>query len=186
MDRTSIRGLLSIIALGIAVTAASEDPSTRYVEGDGFRGVILADEQTPRAGYLSREAVVGFWTPSEADIDALESRLRKALEAARTNPEQLDPDSAADPARRAYVSGEIGKILDHLPEYRRQYLGIRLAESKRVWVYFFPGEPKDRSDPYDYWLDRLVMVLDGGFWYWSIQFDPSTGNFVEFYSNGYA
>ena len=186
MSRTSIRGLLLIIVLSILVAAAPGDPSTRHIKGDDFRGVILTEQQAPRVSYLSRETVVGFWMPSEADIDALESRLRAALEAASSNPEQLDPESATDPVRREYVSGEIVKILEHLPEYRRQYLGIRLAESQRVWVYFFPGEPKDREDPYDYWLERWVMVLDGGFWYWSIQFDPSTGNFVEFYSNGYA
>ncbi len=177
--------LLATLALFGANDQKQGGP-TEYVEGEGYRGVILTSDHVPQAAYLSREKVTGFWTPTGSDIAVLEARLRDALEAAESNPGLLDPPSAEDAQRRAYVSGEIGKILEHLSEYRRQYLGIRLSQEQRIWVNFFPGEPSARPDPFVYWENRLVTVLDGGFQYWSIQFDPETMTFVEFYSHGYA
>ncbi|HPF15236.1 MAG TPA: hypothetical protein PLJ12_13310, partial [Planctomycetota bacterium] len=40
--------------------------------------------------------------------------------------------------------------------------------------------------PNEDWLQNLVIVDDGGFWYWQIEFDPKTGRFARFDSNGYA
>jgi hypothetical protein len=120
-------------------------------------------------------------------IASLEVSLRGALELGLTDPELLDPSSEASPQRRSYLTREVGKILDELVTYRRQYIGIVVdGGSRRILVNCFPGPSVDPSDFYAYWRQQPVLVLDGGFRYWRIQYDVDTGQFMEFDSNGYA
>jgi hypothetical protein len=81
-----------------------------------------------------------------------------------------------------WTKGEIKKILAHTKEYRVQFFGIVRDGTRLVWCNFFPA-----SDPFGRdWRREKVQVLDGGFWFWQIEYDPSTGECLNFGVNGYA
>jgi hypothetical protein len=75
---------------------------------------------------------------------------------------------------------EIEGIKKNLSSYKVQFIGIEIEGEKRIWCNFFTG------DSFDYWEDNVVMVHDGGFWFWQIQYVLETGECINFISNGYA
>jgi len=42
------------------------------------------------------------------------------------------------------------------------------------------------KDGFQDWKRKTIMVGDGGFWYWQIEYDLITGACPKFISNGYA
>jgi hypothetical protein len=85
-----------------------------------------------------------------------------------------------------YTKGEIKEILKHAKQYRVQFVGIERDGKKYIWCNFFPAPRKGEEDYHPDWKRREVQVLDGGFDYWRIKYDPKTGKCHDFYSNGYA
>jgi hypothetical protein len=79
-----------------------------------------------------------------------------------------------------WQAGEIKKILQHSAEYRVQFAGM-IHGRKIIWCNFFPA-----NEPRNDWKKEKVEVMDGGFWYWQIEFDPVSGKCLNFSSNGYA
>jgi hypothetical protein len=75
---------------------------------------------------------------------------------------------------------EIAEIKKNLSTYKVQFVGIEIEGEKRIWCNFFGG------DSFDYWKENVVMVFDGGFWFWQIQYVEKTGECIKFISNGYA
>ena len=80
----------------------------------------------------------------------------------------------------AWQKSEIAKIKENLSSYNVQFVGIELNGKKRIWCNFFPAKSFKK------WKKQVVMVLDGGFWYWQIQYDLESNSCVNFRSNGYA
>lgn len=147
------------------------------IEGNGYSGVIFPADRAKGLAESFGLRVGGYWTPNSELIARLESKLRPALE--EESRSQIPP---GEPGRRAFLIGEAGKILAHFEEYKRQYVGIILLNgSRRVFLNCF--RPSD--DPSDGWRQDLVVVDDGGFWFWQIQFDLDSQHFVDFTSNGY-
>ena len=106
------------------------------------------------------------WTPTEEQI----------LKALSTIYEFIDNPTGINDWQKK----EIAKIKKNLSLYRVQFVGIEIEGEKRIWCNFFS------NDRIDYWKEGVVIVLDGGFWYWEIQYDVKTGECVNFISNGYA
>jgi hypothetical protein len=80
----------------------------------------------------------------------------------------------------AWQKIEIEKIKQNLSEYSVQFTGIELNGKKRIWCNFFhTGASRN-------WKEEVVLIKDGGFWYWTIEYDLETGNCINFRSNGYA
>ncbi len=44
----------------------------------------------------------------------------------------------------------------------------------------------DGSDAHRYWKESFVVVNDGGFWYWTVLYDPQRGTYTDLRVNGYA
>ncbi len=109
----------------------------------------------------------GRWTPSAQDV-------RKALVAIQAFLER--PTSTNE-----WTKGEIKKILAHSKEYRVQFIGVVRDGKRLIWCNFFP-----LRDGFEYWKREEVRVMDGGFWFWQIEYEPSTGKCLDFISNGYA
>jgi hypothetical protein len=129
----------------------------------------------------------GYWTPSAAIIETLESRLRAALELGQRAPESIVSRLKDDPSRRDYVAREIGTVIAGLATCRRQYVGVVMEDgAKRVLVSGFPPAENATSDDFAYWRQGIVWVMDGGASFWQIQYNVEDGSFTEFDSNGYA
>lgn len=128
-----------------------------------------------------------FWDPSPMDAQAFEMGIRQALEDAVAFPEKYDLHAAQSESRARFVSTEAEKILERLDGYRRQVFGIVVDGEQWLFVSFLPGADWDSfGDNYEDWMERPIEVSDGGFWFWSIQFTPSTGEYQGLDSHGYA
>lgn len=155
--------------------------------GPSYTGVIFPKESLEGRSTVLGVRATAFWTPGPDVIATIESGVRSILERGLTDPKSLDPSSEHSPQRSSYLTREVGKILEGLATYRRQYIGIVATDgTRRVLVNCFPGPSVDSSDLFPYWRQQPVLVLDGGYRYWRIQYDVDTGLFMEFGSNGYA
>jgi hypothetical protein len=134
----------------------------------GVRGVVLPSAVARRDLSLRRKDVEDFWVPSEDDVAELESRLHDALKG-RLAEVTATPESADRDAEIAALN----HVLAHQGESLRQYAGIVVNGARRVLVNAFP------EDTYCY-RDTLVVVDDGGPWFWQIQYDVKLGQFLHF------
>jgi len=149
--------------------------------------VLFQAEQVQDLGFPGDPRVRQFWDPSPMDAQAFELGLRQALEEAVEHPERFDTNAAQSESRARFVSTEAEKILEHLGGYRRQVFGIVVDGEQRLYVSFLPGADWDSyGDSFEDWKERTIAVSDGGFWFWSIQFTPSTGEYQVLDSHGYA
>jgi hypothetical protein len=165
----------------------ASSPELPIIQGPSYQGVVFPAETAAEAVGFVGNAVREHWTPSPSEIAMLESHLREALERGAVRPDAIDRSTEGNPQQRDYVARELRLILDHLAEFRRQYVGIITSDgAKRILVNCFPGQPPGGDDSFAYWRQRFVSVDDGGFWYWRIQYDMATATYVEFDSNGYA
>jgi hypothetical protein len=96
------------------------------------------------------------WTPSEADVMALEEQLAGYL-----------PDEHPD-------------LWQKLESYTRQYWGTVTPDGNRaIYANFFCD-----ADRLDRWRTDFVMVLDGGDCYFQTIYDVENGDFVWLAING--
>jgi len=112
----------------------------------------------------------GDWTPTP-------EQTAKALTAIQTFLENPKSSSAEQQA-------EIKKILVNSSKYRVQFKGILEKNKKVIRCNFFPASGS--KDDFPYWKKQVVMVCDGGFWFWRIDYDVQQGECLSFSSNGYA
>ena len=159
-------------------------PKAVLVTGEGYEGAIFAT--APGHHAIVPDGVREFWTPTKSDVSEFEQGLRAYLESAVADPSRADERSPRQPQRGAYLPGEIRKIIDNLPRYRRQYYGVVIHGSRQLYVNFFPAPGKQGPDRFPYWLESFVVVRDGGAWFWRIQYDPLKKKYLGFHSNGYA
>ena len=119
-----VLGLLPLVA-GLAI-AAPVPSGGSLVHGRGYSGVIFpASSREVRELpdiIMSPSEIAGYWTPGARDVEALESRLGRTLRESRKHPELLVPE--VRPECRAYFACKMARILEHLIEFRRQYVGI--------------------------------------------------------------
>jgi len=122
-----------------------------------------------------------------ADVRRVQALLRPAFERGLEAPGVLDPRALADPGVGAWIRGELARILGELPNYRKQYLGLVGSDGQRqVLVRGFPGLALERADDYPKWRSDIVVVFDGGYWFWYAIFDLDTGELLRFDCKGYA
>jgi hypothetical protein len=128
-------------------------------------GVIFAGENAEGAGvaFDFSEPIIDYWTPTEADVAALEVGLPAFLES------EIPPDHYNR------------RILERLDLYKRQYFGLTLEAGQPViYANFFC------VDEFDYWLESLVFVMDGGECFFQLLYDPATDSFSRLRVNGMA
>ena len=181
---------LVVLATAIALLAATPvvvEP-LRVVEGSGYIGAIFPASRGSEAGIprWPGETIEGYWTPTSEEIAGIEAALGPAMNAAAN-----DPTSVLGPRRNAqqnrdWAQRQIGSIVQNLDRYGRQYVGIRINGSKRIFISCFHLTRNGPREEPAYWRTGFVVVNDGGFWYWRIQYDVEKKRFLEFDSNGYA
>jgi len=133
----------------------------------GTRGVVLPSNVARRDLSLRRNDLEDYWVPSEDDIGELESSVKDAIKTrlAEANQQPPSADRDADVAALTHIQA-------HLGEYVRQYAGIVVNGNRRVLVNAFP------EDTYCY-RDQLVVIRDGGAWFWTIQYDVKLHQFLH-------
>jgi hypothetical protein len=178
MKRNSLAPISSVLFLGCAATPA---PSAQGVAPPGkecanalplvtihgVKGVVLPSAVARRDLSLRRKDAESYWVPAEDDVAELEASLGDALKA-RLGEANKEPPSA----RRDADIGALTHIIAHLAEYLRQYAGMVVNGGRRVLVNAFP------ADTYCY-RDELVVVKDGGSWFWTIQYDVKLHQFLH-------
>ena len=116
--------------------------------------------------------LTGAWTPT-AELTA------KALLAIQTFLE--NPKDQSDWSKK-----QIGKILENGSRYRVQFIGVEENGRRILRCNFFPESSPDGREMFPQWKERMIFVLDGGFWFWRVDYDIETGECSNFESNGNA
>jgi hypothetical protein len=153
--------VLTLAACGTA-PAATPAPDSELIVTAEFEGAIFsqkrASEIEPPTYRI--DEVRGYWTPGQADALDLEERLESYLEqmVSQTGPE----------------------VLLRLPEYKRQYVGVRAGDRRVIFANFFCN-----AHGID-WQRDWVEVADGGACYFEVSYDIATGEFFGLSVNGEA
>jgi hypothetical protein len=142
-------------------------------------GVIFSAQQTEHPDEMRRffDAVRPLWTLSREEIAQLESKLKPFLEDVASGKRR----EAADYYWRA--PSQAKAIVARLESYKRQYFGFTERGKKWILVNSFCEEHWKRDDS---WLDRMVVVLDGGSCFFTALYDPATSQFERVTINGEA
>jgi len=146
----------SVLCHSEAMAGIADIPKTNQVilaEGDWKPSA----EETQKA----LAAIQSFLEGSNFTNDLSKSVFRKIVE--------------HDKGYLDWMENRIRKIREHAKEYRVQFLG-KVSDRKRViWCNFFPLPRDGKKDEFEDWQQHQVLVKDGGFWYWTINYDPSRG-----------
>jgi hypothetical protein len=135
-----------------------------------YTGVILPVSAASKFSSIFSKPLTGYWEPSIDDIVRAEECIRRFLVSAQDDA-QLDP----------YHRESAAFILSNLKDYRRQYLGITVGGEKRIWCNSFLSDAA-----YPDWEHTLVYVLDGGKYYWQIEYDLLRDECTNFHVHGEA
>lgn len=139
--------LLLIFMLGLTACAGLMTQN-ELITSDQFEGVIFAQEDKDH------------WTPSRAEVLALEERL--------------------GPYVRAAAPQDYPGPLKNLSAYKRQYQGLWVKEQQVIAVNFF-------CDAHGVeWQHHIVFVTDGGSCYFEVKYNIATGEFFDLSIHGEA
>jgi len=116
----------------------------------------------------SLDMILGMrFTPTREDIEKAETALKTQLQ-------ELNK-----PLVNQHNSPIIHK---KLRKYKRQYFGYINDKGQKILLINSFWNKKE----YSYWLESKVSVLDGGSYYWSVNYDLETNELFDLYINGSA
>jgi len=158
---TLLVSLLLIFLTGYGQT------DTTFVEADHYKTQKFDVAIFPAN---SRDLIGGQrFTPTRADIDRAERALKIELKNLNTN---LQNQSSTPIIHRK------------LRKYKRQYFGyIDKHGDQILLINCFWSNDKGEHDR---WLRKMIMVYDGGSYYWNIKFNLDKNELFELRVNGYA
>jgi len=133
------------------------------VTGRQYKGAILsADQHTPKLD----ETMTSRFTPTINEVDKLENELKRRIKEINKN----------RPGQGRHYGPKVDK---HLRRYIRQYIGF--INDKNEKVIYVGLHWKGRAHN---WKHNFVMVLDGGSYHWSIEYNLDRDEFFQFGVNG--
>lgn len=157
------RFLLFLILISLSILNACSS-GTAIVEGENW--VIFPEDyaKSKKFGAWIRpeNETIEYWTPSEADILALESGLYPYLQ---TN-------------QALFYLGVPTE--QELNSYFRQYMGLLVKGDKFIYANYFCRETSID------WKKELVFVMDGGACFFQFKHDPEENLFFDLRVNGEA
>jgi hypothetical protein len=103
------------------------------------------------------------WTPSQADIEAVEERIPQ-ISGLKIRFYESTPLRIENPER-----------------YFRQYVGVTHNGKRQIYINAFCDDP-----PPSDWRSRLYVVIDGATGYWHVFYDPDTKTFSDLTINARA
>ena len=153
--------ILPLLLLALTSACAPAASSTPDMENEQW--IIFSADQ---AEDLDVAAGFGFpaeyWTPSEAEVRALENGLIAFLQ-----------------DKSAQFNSQRAPIWERLTEYNRQYAGLIMEGRTFIYANFFCDSMTD-------WKKDFVFVMDGGDCFFQFKYDPATGEFFDLQVNGEA
>jgi hypothetical protein len=186
---SQLRWLLLFACLAAACPAAGRSAAEERVVEPlvvAEHGAIFPASRSAREALvpgLGEKEIDSYWTPNVAQIADLESRLQPFLER-RVASDKAEvaklPWIRRSQSTAALDQGHVANILARLPTTRRQYLGIVVDGVQRIVVNCFPVEG------FPDWDRQFIFVLDGGDWFWEVQYDVPSRTFLRFQFNGEA
>ncbi len=139
---------------------AKPDSAFERIKTAEVEGIIIPADRAQR--FIGTDWTVKFseaWTPSQADVLALEKGIQAYLRQA-----------APDRSERGW---------SNLAEYRRQYVGVVLEKRRVIWANFFCSFGGD-------WTTQRVVVDDGGECFFTVRYDVDSATFSDLRINGEA
>jgi hypothetical protein len=173
----------NLIAAVLCVLASASANAVPPTAGD-LRTAIFPEEKASAlvssVSYSPPDGIVSYWRPSLAQIPTEERKLEAFL---RERAQHEEP------------------LVWKWQHYMRQVAGIVIGGKKLVFVsYYYAGteeawaqrenirkeELQRRGQSYspDWWRSKPLLVMDGGYRYFRVVYDPSTEEFVWYEQNG--
>ena len=168
--------VLGIIALLIAIAAVVTDyhagklmqerleenlkqhkEEADTLRADGVEGIIFSSSKADFVTHVTGRKDLESWTPCESDI------------------------AEAIPAIKFFLAKKAPSIASRLTEYRCQYFGIVVDGKKRIYCNFFHREGHEEN-----WKSNPLFVLDGGDWYFQLEYEIESGQCLNLQINGEA
>ncbi len=112
------------------------------------------------------------WQPNEEQVKIAMEEIKKFLRNIENNSDN------------GYFIVSAEKILNEFPQYRVQFQGNIKNGKKVIYCNFFHTEESGNEYYDSRWQENLIGVLDGGYWYWQIEYDIETGKCINFRVNG--
>jgi len=175
-----MKNLFATVISMLAVIGLNAEPT---LSGDA-RTAIFSEELAPllvsRVCYRPPERIVSYWLPSLSDLPNAEETTEKFL-------------------RERVLHEECPEW--KWPHYIRQVAGVVIDGRKFVFVsYYYAGsadawaqkeswrieERKRRGEQpsVDWWRSEPLYIIDGGYRYFRVLYDPETKQFVWYEQNG--
>jgi hypothetical protein len=133
------------------------------------RSRAIIDAETARKRWNKDLPEGGFWTPTLADVKALERNL----------PGYLREKLGDKPQDRSSAGPESIPLWKKAPLYLRQYVGTTREGQRFIYAHFFCDTIPD-------WRTTPIMIFDGGDCYFQVFYDVKTGRFEGLMLNGIA
>jgi hypothetical protein len=125
--------------------------------------VIFTAEQSAEYRREMDTQTEEFWTPTAADVAALETDLIPFLQTAEDRHFRPSPP-----------------IWERVPAYKRQYMGLVEEGERVIYANFFCN-----ADAIN-WQEEWAFVMDGGDCFFNVKYNIETGEFFELIVNGEA
>ena len=153
------------LVLILFLTACTSQPAPN-TEGENWVAFSADKAQADQMldWLFPTDADAEYWSPTKADVRALEGGL----------PAYLQENKSA-----FYMTDAL--VWEQLGEYNRQYIGIVLEGRKVIYANYLCQNGAATE-----WKEQFIFVADGGACYFHFMFDTSTGEFYDLLVNGEA
>lgn len=164
MRARSARLAVLFVLLSAATNADTSSPKDKPAKGSRPVGFIVPAERGREFYLQGSSPAEKFWTPTQSDVDRLESLLRDRLKTEKTRANRVP-------------------VWKQLDDYGRQYIGIVEKSGKRkIHTELFRL--------YDHLREQMtqgpILVKDGGDGFCRITYDVARATFGELSCNGEA
>jgi hypothetical protein len=161
------------------ITFQTSDPQKIGVKAAKFRGTVFDSTYSNEKLYVHDHIAFRKFTPTKHEIAAAERILKNQIKTVNERkPNQL--------GHKQYIDQNLNK-------YFRQYVGYFNKDGHRVIrINMHWGKYTALDRLKGYWDNRLQytsdysIVMDGGYRYWNVNVDLTTGTLYNFSVNGVA
>ncbi len=191
LTKSLIRCLLTLICFSTGLIGASAENLFPEISVNGRSAYIIpeaaaASEMARMFGQNPNPKITGYWTPTAKEIEAADQAICAFIHKATFNGAIAFPDVVKAPEKfvpDAVGKGtyEIGRIDKNIKSYRVQFVGLIWNGKKQLFANYF--EWRD-------WLKEvdpakvLIVVNDGGYHFWQIQYNVETASCENLQING--
>lgn len=151
------------LVLILFLAACTSQPAAN-TEGKNWVAFSADKAQTDQMLNWLFPADADYWSPTKADVRALQSGL----------PAYLQENKSA-----FYMTD--AAVWEQLDQYNSQYVGIVLESRKVIYASYLCRIGEDTN-----WKANFIFVADGGACYFKLKFDTFTGEFYDLLVNGEA